>query len=98
MNGGNGRRQTGEWARPGSAACIVVNVVCAPARVVSELPPGWENPLPAARDVQPVWGPVGSRSRAAYSVGGCGRAVGSDGCELCWEERDEMVVDGGVGR
>ncbi len=45
MSSENRRRQIGRWARPGSAACIVVDVVSAPVRVVSELPSGWEYPF-----------------------------------------------------
>ena len=83
VSGGNRRRQIGGRTRPGSAACIVVDVVWAPAWVVSELPSGWENPLSAPWAVQPAWGTVGSRGWAAgCSVGRHGRAVGSDGCGL----------------
>ncbi len=57
VSGGNRCQQIGGWEHPGSAACIVIDVVWAPARVVSEFPPGWENPLPAARAAQQVSGP-----------------------------------------
>ena len=45
VSGGNRRRQVGGRAHPGRAAGIVVDVLWAPARGVSELPSGWENPF-----------------------------------------------------
>ena len=41
MSCGDRRHKLGD-AGPGGAAYIVVDVVWAPTRVVSELPPGWE--------------------------------------------------------